>query len=144
MASCRLPAWTQTQLSKQKKFPAKMKLQIIHDLEIKKLKFGTLKMNEDHFAWHVFWHHISSKWSWFQASNWPINLQKIEMKFLQLWHHQGCVINVYLKGETSWALSQRNEPIRLLDIFIGLDFKEQFSLSSLSPQILHNVKFVLS
>ena len=31
-----------------------MKLQIIHDLEIKKLKFGTLKMNEDHFAWYTF------------------------------------------------------------------------------------------
>ena len=78
--------------SKQKKFLSKSNFKILHDLDIKKLNFRSLKINEDHFAWHLIWYLISSKWSWFQASNWPFNLQKIEIKFLQLWHHQGCVI----------------------------------------------------
>ena len=78
--------------SKQKKFLSKSNFKILHDLDIKKLNFRSLKINEHHFAWHLFWYLISSKWSWFQASYWPFNLQKIQMKFLQLWHHQGCVI----------------------------------------------------
>ena len=67
-------------------------LKSFHDLEIEKLNFESLKMNENDFAWHIFCHHIWSIWSWFQASNSPFNLQKFQMKFLQLWHHQGCVI----------------------------------------------------
>ena len=76
----------------KKKFLSKSNFKILHDLDIKKLNFRSLKINEYHFAWHLFWYLISSKWSWFQASYWPFNLQKIQMKFLQLWHHQGCVI----------------------------------------------------
>ena len=32
----------------------RMKLQILHDLEIEKWNFGSLKMNEENFAWHLF------------------------------------------------------------------------------------------
>ena len=80
-------------------FLSKWNFKILHDLEIQKSKFWSLKINEHYSAWHLFWHHISSKWSWFQAFNWPVNLQKIQIKFLQLWHHQGCVMIFFIRGE---------------------------------------------
>ena len=77
---------------------------ILHDLEIEKLNFGSLKINENNFAWHLIWYYISSKQSWLQASNWQNNLQKIQIKFLHLWHHQGCVIIFFVLGRNwNWV-----------------------------------------
>ena len=57
----------------KKKFLSKWNFKFLHDLEIQKFNSGSLKMNDNLFAWHLFWHNIACKWSWFQASNWPID-----------------------------------------------------------------------
>ena len=91
-----IPCYLQNNLTQFVKTNSKWIFKILHDLDIQKLNFGSLKKNGYNFAWHFFWHHISFKWSWFQASNWPIYLQKFQIKFLQLWHHQGCVMKKFI------------------------------------------------